>query len=172
MCGTGRTGDAPHWLVSCPEWHVILTSHLSHESHEHPALFCLTASAKLVCHCIIDICNVCSATAPQPGQCAQQLVAALVYIVCVQCCHALLCHDSSVVLQRAIHCIRVGPGLRQCLETSPGQCSVLCWMHSRRHYVCSLVTASRYAPLCLHWRLQQSLATQKIASLHMTAGTV
>lgn len=110
------------------------------------------------------ICSVCSAIALQPGQCAQQLGTALIYLICVQCCHSRLCHDSSVILQRTIHCVRMGPGLQQCLEASPSQCSVLCWMRSGRHYFCSLVTASRYAPFKLAFYLQHSLATYKIAS--------
>ena len=110
--------------------------------------------------------SVCSATALQPGQCAQQLATALVYLVCVQCYHSLSCHDSSVI-QRAIHCVRMGPGLRQCLEASPGQCSFLCWMHSGRHYLCSLVTAARCAPFKLAfgtcnkvWQLQNCKCLQ------------
>lgn len=57
MCGSGQKGDATHWLVLCSKFCVILTSHLGHERHEHPALLCLTTCAKLVCHLQCVFCH-------------------------------------------------------------------------------------------------------------------
>ncbi len=128
MCGSGQTGDAPRCVVSS-KWSVILTSHLRHKRDMSIQLFCVSQPAANW----YAICSVCSASALQQGQCAQQRVTTLMYLICVQCCHSFLCHDSSVKLQRAIHCVRMGPSLWQCLEASPSQCSVLCWMHSGRH---------------------------------------